>query len=153
MVKKQSQEKNSIPLTSFQLVDIRIHEIVAKRCDPKEEKSRPIPISIELSSYEEVENSKEFSSILLFKAGFPLEESPSCTIELSLEGIFETVPDQETINTEELKQFMSSDVMVLIWPYLRQYLHELTNNLRLGMPPLPIIDPRALSNIEINSSE
>ena len=32
----------------------------------------------------------------------------------------------------------------ILWPYLRQTLHDLTNRMQLGIPPLPIIDPRAL---------
>ncbi len=154
MVEKESEDKNnSIPLTNFQLVDIRIHEIIARRCDPESEKAKPVPISIELSSYPEKEITDEFSSILTFKAGFPLEGMPTCSVELSIEGIFNISSEDNSINQDELRQFMSSDIIVLFWPYLRQYLHDITEKMRLGTTLLPIIDPRALVDVETNISD
>ncbi len=141
---KLKNNKRSIPLLPFQLTDIRLYEVIARRCDQETDKTKPIPISIELSSTEEEENDEEFALLVTFKAGFPLDEKPSCDIEISIEGIFHMLEGVEKLKPEEIKQFMSKDAIVLFWPYLRQNLHDITQKMRLGMTPLPILNPGAL---------
>lgn len=140
---KQKSNKKTIPMLPFQLSDIRLYEIIVRRCDQNTDKIKPIPISIELSSTEEV-NVEEFPLLLTFKAGFPLEEKPTCDIELSIEGIFHLLEGVEKPKAEVIKRFMNKDAMVLFWPYLRQNLHDITEKMRLGMTPLPILNPSAL---------
>jgi preprotein translocase subunit SecB len=50
----------------------------------------------------------------------------------------------DTIKPEVVSRFKETDALILLWPYLRQMLHDLTTRLRLDVPPLPIIDPGTL---------
>jgi preprotein translocase subunit SecB len=82
--------------------------------------------------------------LLTFKTLLPIDEKSKCEIELSIEGVFHTLTELDEIQSEVIENFISKDAIVLFWPYLRQYLHDITEKMRLGMRPLPIIDPRAL---------
>lgn len=140
----QKSNPENIPLFPFQLNDVRLYEIFARRCDPDTKLKETAPISIDLSSPIDEEITEEFGLLLTFKTNLPLEDNLKCEVELSIEGIFHTQVNIDEIEPEVITQFISQDAIVLFWPYLRQYLHDLTEKMRLGMTPLPIIDPRAL---------
>jgi hypothetical protein len=138
------QERELSALSPFQLVDVRLYEIRAERWDPEQEAPAEFPLSILLHTGDEPPDAEEFGLLLTFETAFLSGDSPECTIFLAIEGRFQTVVDISTIKPEVIEQFKSDDAIVLFWPYLRQMLHDITNKMRLGVPPLPIIDPRAL---------
>jgi preprotein translocase subunit SecB len=138
------QEQKLSALFPFQLVDIRLYEIRAERWDPDQETPAEFPISILLHTGDEPPDAEKFGLLLTFETAFPSDGSPECTIFLAIEGLFEAVVDTGTIKPEVIEQFKSADAVVLFWPYLRQMLHDITNRMQLGVPPLPIIDPRTL---------
>lgn len=142
--KKERQQVNEITVFPFQLVDIRIFELYAERCEPGEEEAKVSPLALELRAPEDTDTSKEFTILLIFSSGFPLDEGPVCKIQISIEGLFAPVVDSEKLKPEVIEKFITNDALVLFWPYLRQYLHELSTKMRLGVPPLPVIDPRSL---------
>jgi hypothetical protein len=141
---KRREDEPQLSLFPFQLIDIRLYELSMERCDPEEENIRPAPVSIGLGSSEENNDSEEFGLLLTFNASFPLGDHPRCKIHLALEGLFRSVVDFDTIKPDVIERFKSNDAMILFWPYLRQILHDITERMRLDIPPLPIIDPRGL---------
>jgi preprotein translocase subunit SecB len=138
------QEQKPSALSPFQLIDIRLWEITVERWDPNQEAPEELPLSILLHTGDEPPDAEEFGLLLTFETVFLSDGSPECTIFLAIEGRFRAVVDMGTIKPEVIEQFKSADAVVLFWPYLRQTLHDITNRMRLGVPPLPIIDPRAL---------
>lgn len=138
---KQDQALAPFP---FQLLDMRLYEVVVERCDPEDKKTEQIPISIGLASLDDDNEDDHFQIHLAFDASFPIDDEPVCRIHLSIEGMFKPIVDMSTIKPEVIEQFKDNDSIVLFWPYLRQMLHDLTNRMRLAIPPLPVIDPRAL---------
>lgn len=128
----------------FQLLDVRLYEVVVERCDPEDEKTEKIPISIGLASIDDDDDDDQFRIHLAFDASFPIDKEPVCRIHLSIEGMFRPIVDVTTIKPEVVEQFKNNDSIVLFWPYLRQMLHDLTSRMRLAIPPLPVVDPRAL---------
>jgi preprotein translocase subunit SecB len=142
--KKNSPDKTHVTLFPFQLSDIRLYEIVVERCDPENSENPTLPVSIGLISSDIDLEESDFGMLLTFDAGFPMDDKPVCKIHLSIEGIFHSVVDVDTIKLEVVERFKSKDAMVLFWPYLRQTLHDITDKMHLGIPPLPIIDPIAL---------
>lgn len=138
------QEQKFSALSPFRLVDIRLYEIRAERWDPEQEAPAEFPLSILLYPGDEPPDAEEFDLVLTFETAFLSDDRPKCTIFLAIEGHFEAVVDMSTIKPEIIQQFKSDDAVILFWPYLRQMLHDITDKMRLGVPPLPIIDPRAL---------
>lgn len=136
----------------FQLLDVRLYEVVVERCDPEDEKTEQVPISIGMASFDDENEDDQFRIHLAFDASLPIDDKPVCKIHLSIEGMFSPIVDIETIKPDVIEQFKDNDSIVLFWPYLRQMLHDLTNRMRLRIPPLPVIDPRALVS-EIPESE
>jgi preprotein translocase subunit SecB len=142
--KKIDPGKTHVTLFPFQLNDIRLYEIIIERCDPEDKENKTLPVSIGLVSSDIDVEEGDFGILLTFDAGFPIDDKPVCKIHLSIEGLFNTVVDVDTIKPEALDKFKSKDAMVLFWPYLRQTLHDITDRMHLGIPPLPIIDPSVL---------
>jgi len=63
---------------------------------------------------------------------------------MSLEGRFKSLVEVNTIKKEVLERFKSLDAIILLWPYLRQHLHDLTSRMRLELPPIPTLDVQAV---------
>jgi len=128
----------------FQLTNVRLFHVSTERHVPEQEGEGPSSLSILLVKGEEPPTSPEFSLRLQFEAELPHGDAPECSISLSIEGHFEVIVDPTTLRPEVIERFKESDAILLLWPYLRETLHNLTNRMRLGMPPLPVIDARAL---------
>lgn len=128
----------------FQLTDIRLSNVSTKRHIPEQEGEEPPSLSILLIRGEESPTSPEFSLWLQFETELPHSDAPECSISLSIEGRFAVIVDPTILRPEVIERFKEADAILLLWPYLRETLHNLTNRMRLGMPPLPVIDARSL---------
>ncbi|MFQ5923541.1 MAG: hypothetical protein ACE5M4_11930 [Anaerolineales bacterium] len=140
----KTEPKKGLAPFPFQLLEIRLYEVMVERCDPSDEETQQVPISIGLASLDDENESDDFRIHLAFDASLPIDDEPVCRIHLSIEGMFRPIVDVDTIKPDVVERFKENDSIVLFWPYLRQMLHDLTNRMRLGIPPLPVIDPRAL---------
>jgi len=150
------QEINLSNLFPYQLVDIRLYEIAISRCDQEKEGAKEkdeYPIKIRLHESDLVGDTDAIALLLAFDATFDDEEKPVCDIHLSIEGRFNPVVDPASVEAEKLERFKSQDALVLFWPYLRQILHDVTDRMRLRIPPLPILDQRAIMDITISNKE
>jgi len=148
---KTKPHENLAPFP-FQLMDVRLYEVSIERCNPEDEVDQ-IPISIGMASLKDSDESDRLLIHLAFDASFPIDEKPLCIIHLSVEGMFKPIVDISTIKPDVIERFKTNDAIVLFWPYLRQNLHDLTSRMRLGIPALPIIDPRALVSETAESEE
>jgi preprotein translocase subunit SecB len=142
---KSGSRSRPLSLFPFQLADVRLYEISVDRCAPGDAAVTPTPVTIALKSQEPSQQKKEFGLLLTFDASFPLDEKPACNIHLAIEGIFRAVVDIKTVKPDVIQRFKSTEAMILFWPYLRQYLYDVTQRMKLPIPPLPIIDPFALA--------
>ena len=78
--------------------------------------------------------------MLTLKTLIPDGEDSICNLELSIEGNFISVVDFDTIREDVINEFKTRTGLYLLWPYMRQNLHDITNRLRIGVSPLPLID-------------
>jgi hypothetical protein len=128
----------------FQLTDVRLFRVSTERHTPEQEGEEPPALTIVLIKGEEPPTALEFSLWLQFESDLPHSDAPECSINLSIEGRFRAVVDPTDLKPEVLERFKAADAILLLWPYLRETLHNLTDRMRLGVPPLPVIDARAL---------
>lgn len=144
---KSRTESRSGPISlfPFQLADIRLYEVTVERCTPADAAVAPTPVTIALRSQKPSRQKKELGLLLTFDASFPVDAKPACRIHLAIEGMFRATVDIKTIKPDVIQRFKSTDAMVLFWPFLRQYLFDVTQRMQLPIPPLPIIDPFALA--------
>ena len=101
---------------------------------------------------DESPTSSEFSLWLNLEVELPHGDAPECSISLSIEGRFEAIVDPTTLKTEIIERFKAADAALLLWPYLRETLHNLTERMHLGIPPLPVIDARSLLTKPVDES-
>lgn len=138
-----NQEAITTPFP-FQLIDVRLFNVQAKRYFPKEKGREGPTLRIELVKGEEPHTTPEFSLWLKLETNLPSEDAPECSINLSIEGRFKAIVEPAVLDLETVEQFKKSDAVSLLWPYLRETLHNLTDRMRLGVSPLPVIDARSL---------
>ena len=136
----------------FQLMDIRLFHVSTERHVPEQEGEELPSLSILLIKGEEPPTSSEFSLWLQFEADLPHGDVPECSISLSIEGRFKAVVDPTTLKPEVIERFKVADAILLLWPYLRETLHSLTDRMRLEVPLLPVIDARALLTRPVDES-
>ncbi len=149
-------KESEIPVFPFQLVDIRLYQVTVERHSPEQEGKDPPSLSVLLLKGEEPPSSLEFDLRLHLETRLPHGDAPECSIALSIEGHFKAVVDPASIRPETTERFKTADAILLMWPYLRETLHNLTERLRIGVPPLPVIDARALvtpTGERVNDSE
>jgi preprotein translocase subunit SecB len=131
-----------------QLVDVRLYEISVKRHQPDRKGQEPASLKVLLHQGNEPPSTQQFGLLLSFESDLPFADAPEYTISLAIEGLFKLIVDANTIRPETLERFKVADAMVLLWPYLRQTLHDITTRMRLDIPPLPVVDARSLVMIE-----
>ena len=138
---KSSEAQVEFPL---QLTGIRIHEVVAQRAREDEPLPKRLPLSIKLVVPTDREEDTARIVLVVFETAAPDREGRACRIHLTLEARFEQAPGSTPLSTRDMADFEAQHAVVLVWPYLRQYLFDLTTKLDLVVPPLPVVDPRAL---------
>jgi preprotein translocase subunit SecB len=136
----------------FQLTDIRLFHVSTERHTLEQESEEPPSLSIVLIKGDEPPTASEFALLLQLEADLPHSDAPECSISLSVEGYFEAIIDPTTLKPEVIERFKAADAILLLWPYLRETLHNLTDRMRLGVPPLPVIDARALLTRPVDES-
>lgn len=152
METQQTQGALSAPPFPFQLQDVRVFEISAQIQEAEEEREGPTAVEVGLSTDDSPPDADEFGLLLRFVTGIPFGSGREYSILIAIEGRFEVTTDIATIDSGLLERFKSRDAIILLWPYLRQTFHDLTVRMRLDVPPLPVIDARALVE-EPDSSE
>ncbi len=130
----------------FQLVNVRLYNINTERHSPEQEGNEEPALRVLLIKGDEPITAQEFSLWLEFETETPHGDAPECSISLSIEGRFQAIIDPETLKPEFVERFKTSDAILLLWPYLREAFHNITERMLLGMPPLPVIDARSLLN-------
>jgi preprotein translocase subunit SecB len=139
--KEATQKIDRFP---FQLVNVRLYEVHTERCEFAEEKPENAVFNFSLMKGNEPLDSTDFGILLAFDGVIPSGEKNGCRLKVSVEGRFATTVNPEVLKSEAIEQFRNLDSSVLLWPYLRQYVQDLTTRLGLGLPPLPTLDVRAL---------
>ena len=148
-MKKNTEDKMDIlNLAPFRLSDVRIYNINLDRCSD-EENGGELEFKTELHSSEIDDKDNSFTLLLSLQTTIPDGENSICNLHLSVEGRFEAIVDIDSIKDAVIDEFRNKTGLYILWPYLRQYLHDITNRLRLRVPPIPMIDFSAI----VKSSE
>ena len=140
----QSQQEPSPRPFPFQLQDVRIYEVSATVEVGEFEEDASLPLEVGLVSDEAPPEAEEFGLLLTFGTSKPVGPQRAYAIHIAIEGRFQLIPEAEPPSVELVERFRARDAIVLLWPYLRQALHDLTTRMRIDMAPLPVIDARAL---------
>lgn len=136
----------------FQMMDVRIREIHANLYAPAEEEE-PEPSIEFLIEADEPNTDEEFSVRLLFDAQHVSIEDERFNLSVILEGYFVPIVEPETIDQQVAQRFKTRDVVMVLWPYLREAVHNITQRMQIDMPLLPVITPQQLSSQEEEASE
>lgn len=139
------EQYSNLSLFPFQLMDVRLYEASIVRQDLDEFDQDNLQLLVNVMSGDEPVDADEFGILVAFKSTLPPGEEPSCYVEISVEGLFRSVVEAKALKPEIVEHFKEKDALVLLWPYLREFLHNVTTKMRLDIPPLPIIDPSVLT--------
>ena len=139
MIKNIEEKMDILNLAPFRLSDVRLYDINVVRCS-EEKNSGELEFKTELQSSEIDNKDNSFKLLLSLQTKIPDGDKSVCSLHLSVEGRFEAIVDVDAIKDEIIIEFRNKTGLYILWPYLRQYLHDITNRLRLGVPPLPMID-------------
>lgn len=137
-----SQYERAVPFFPIQLVDIRLKEIHAEVAEPVEDE--PEATTRVSSTVEETPDPEGFSATLRLDTCRMAGEEEVLTLAVTVEGAFVAVGDSDEFDQEVAREFMERDILLLLWPYLREEVHTLTRRMRLPVPPLPVVDVRTL---------
>ena len=132
----------SIPSFPIQLVDVRLKEVHAKLVEIKGEiDERPSKV---YTVGEQPPDSERFFGTLGLEARLVLSDDEMLELSVTVEGAFKFASDSEQEEEGAIEAFQERDLIPLLWPYLREQVHSITHRMRLGVPPLPLVDVRTL---------
>ena len=132
----------SIPPFPIQLIDVRLREVHAELAEIEED-TEDLGSKISVGTEEHPSQERFFATLRLDtqrRAG----EGEIVTLTVAVEGAFETVEESGETDEEAVHYSVERDIVVLLWPYLREQVHSLTRRMRLRIPPLPVVDVRTL---------
>lgn len=132
-----SQEQMAV--FPYQMTSVRLIELHARWCESDEDLEPTSEVAL-LGGPEDPE--KEFVEALRFHVVYPGEAS--FELSVTLEGQFEAIVEPSTIDQGAVRRFTSHDIISILWPYLRETVHNITERMHLSLPPLPIVDVRNL---------
>lgn len=138
------QYEGAVLFFPIQLTDVRLKEIHAEIVEATEEDEQK-PTTRVSSTLEENPDPEGFFATLRLDTCRMAGEEEVLTLAVTVEGAFEAVGDLDEIDQEVAQQFMERDILLLLWPYLREQVHSLTRRMRLPVPPLPVVDVRTLA--------
>lgn len=138
-----SQYERAVPFFPIQLIDVRLRAIHAEVAEAAEEGEQEATTKVS-STIEENPDPEGFFATLRLDTCRMAGEEEVLTLAVTIEGAFEAVGDLNDIDQEVTEDFMERDILLLLWPYLREQVHSLTRRMRLPVPPLPVVDVRTL---------
>jgi preprotein translocase subunit SecB len=124
----------------FQMKDVKIEQIHAEICEQQDEKNEPATHILLLG--DEDLDPKEFDLALHFEVQNMDAGEERFDLSMILLGHFVATVDPRALDQEIIREFQEKEAFGLLWPYLREAVFNITERMRLGMPPLPILDFR-----------
>jgi len=134
------------PFFPIQLTDVRLKEIRAKVVEATEEGKQEATTRVS-STFDEHPHPEGFFATLRLDTCRMAGEDEVLTLAVTVEGAFEAVGDLDEMDQRVAQQFMERDILLLLWPYLREQVHSLTRRMRLPVPPLPVVGVHALVQV------
>jgi len=132
-----------MPLFPFQMLDVRLRSVNAEAGQPTEtEESHPLKITL-LTEIDTVPD-KPFRIGLAFQVNNLRAGDESFSLSMVIEGLFRITVDPEEVDEETFERFIKGDVILLLWPFLREAVYDITRRMGLEVSPLPLIDARQL---------
>ncbi len=146
-----SPDVNELPLYGAQLAEVVLWQLNVERTEhplTTEESSLPtFTANVNIAPSDDTQGQR--AARLLLEYRFPVGETPAYIVHIELVGVFvqptvsATTEDKETSETpRKLPQRELNDftVMSLIWPYMRELLHQLQLRMRVPVFLLPTLD-------------
>jgi preprotein translocase subunit SecB len=140
-----TEQAVDLRLSPFQMLDVRLKEVSAKILESDEIEGGESDVQIRLIEDDGQDSDQGFDLALYFRILEIDEEDASFELSVTLEGHFEAIVEPTTIDEQSVRRFKRVDAITLLWPYLRETVHSMTERMGLNRPPLPIINPRQLA--------
>lgn len=127
---------------SIQLTDVRLRAIDAQLSEIGErgegEKPR-VCVGIE-----DHPDPKVFFATLQFDTRRTIGDDGMLTLAVTIEGAFRVIGDSNESDKETSSRFKEREILIALWPYLREQVQSITGRMRLPLPPLPVVDAGTL---------
>jgi len=135
-------------LYAWQLKAVRVYEVQVQRFGRAEPACEGEPKPALTSEIRVSPVRGGLTGRLSLTFAFPTAESPEYRLQCTLEGLFgpkdASVPP---LSAEQLDVRLVSTILTLLWPYAREYMHDLMRRMEVPISPLPTIDKLAVSNM------
>jgi len=125
------------------MTGLRLRKLEAEVCEPVEETVAELSANLQ-GDAEAVSQLDEFDLRFQLEVKCMNAGDESFNLSVLLEGHFEAVVDPKTIDQQVVRQFITRDAALMLWPYLREAVQSITARMGFMMPPLPILDARDL---------
>lgn len=136
------QRERMVPLFPIQLRDVRLKEIHAE-VGELEEDGQEAATRVS-STVDENPDPDGFFATIQLDTCRQVGEGKVLTLAVTVEGVFKAVGGLDEFDQQVAQEFLERDILLLLWPYLREEVHSLTRRMRLSVPPLPVVDVRTL---------
>lgn len=142
---EQQRSMRPLPRYDWQLLAVRLHDVHVERL----EEQRPPAESaqhVELQAETQVAIVEEgLLGRLTVDTALPSQETPECRIRLTFEGSFAPRDSSVVVPpAEEIDVRYSATVLTLLWPYAREFMHDLVRRMEVEARPLPTVDSLAI---------
>ena len=127
----------------YQLLDVRLFEARIDRLEKEnpvlEDGESKIQLAYSKSINKDAE--KDLISVLLqVVIDGSDQEKTGYHIEFSLEGLFNAIQGDDEVDEVLQEEFEEISSVSLLWPYVREYLHNFSWRMRLEIPVLPTLN-------------
>jgi preprotein translocase subunit SecB len=141
-------------LYPFQFLDVRLFNTNISRFNKQEQENvdenhetpenRELPLAIKIETLRQ--GDRNVTVHLNIDIEGPDSESPQYNINFTLEGMFISEEDLDNIDEKIWEDFENRSALSLLWPYAREYLHNITFRMREFIPLLPTLNLLNLQN-------
>jgi len=132
----------NLPTYVIQVSGVRVYEFTARRTPngPDDPAGPGEPdIRLELLRDWVAPDRKRFRVVYAIHLRHQYNRTQTLNLDCSIEAGFTTTAP---IGARRFSTFREREALVLLWPYLRATLSELTRLLEVRLPPLPMLDVR-----------
>jgi len=141
LASERQRSVTPLPRYDWQLLRVRLHDVKVERL---EQDKPPIPSEKRIGVRAEIEAGvagKRLVGKLTVNIASPTEEAPKCQMQFTFEGSFgPRDPSVVVPGKAEIDARFAATVLVLLWPYAREFAHDLMRRMEVEARPLPTID-------------
>ena len=148
-----SSEQLGQVLYGLQMQGVRLYEVRVERLGAREPECEPELRPVLDSDVKVVRAAERLLGRLTVEILYPNDESPEYRMLLAIEALL--VPKDPSVPTpdpQEMGVKLGATILTLLWPYAREYAHDLMRRMEVEIFPLPTIDRLGVAGL-VTSSE